>query len=85
MKSLKVLGRVTDKDYRRVDDETVKRIKDHARPATLKQLMQFNGLVNWMRDYLPNLGEKMQPLYELTKMEGPENREEVVDKKNRYR
>ena len=31
---------------RKVDDETVQRIRDHARPATVKQLMQFNGLVN---------------------------------------
>ena len=85
MKNLKVLGRVTDKDYRRVDDEKVKRIKDHAKPDMVKQLMQFNGLVNWMRDYLPNIGETMQPLYELVKLEGPKNREEVIDKKNKYK
>ena len=86
MKSLKVLGRVTDKDWRRVDDETIERVKNYAKPSTIKQLMSFNGLVNWMRDYLPNLGEKMQPLYELTKIEGPDNREEEkLDKKTKYR
>ena len=84
MKSLKVLGRITDKDYRRVDDETINRIKNYARPATIKQLMAFNGLVNWMRDYLPSLGERMQPLYALTQVEGPENREEM-DKRKKYR
>ena len=84
MGSLKVLGRITDKDWRRVDDETIERIKNYQKPTTVKQLMAFNGLVNWMRDYLPNLGEKMQPLYELTQVMGPEAREET-NKKKKFR
>ena len=47
--------------------------------------MAFNGLVNWMRDYLPNLGERMHPLYALTQIEGPDNREEAMDKRKKYR
>ena len=84
MKSLKVLGRVTDKEWRKVDDETISRIKNYAKPYTIKHLMAFNGLVNWMRDYLPNLGEKMQPLYALTQIERSENEETDVKKKYRY-
>jgi hypothetical protein len=84
MQSLKVLGRITDTNYRKVDDETINRIKNYAKPITVKQLMAFNGLVNWMRDYLPDIGEKMAPLYDLTKVEGPENREEL-NIKNKYR
>jgi hypothetical protein len=84
MKSLKVLGRVTDKEWRKVDDETINRIKNYAKPYTIKHLMAFNGLVNWMRDYLPNLGEKMQPLYALTQIERSENEETDVKKKYRY-
>ena len=42
----------------RIDDETINRIKNYAIPITVKQLMAFNGLINWMRDYLPDIGEK---------------------------
>ena len=84
MPSLKVLGRVTDKEWRKVDDETITRIKLFAKPTTVKQMMAFCGLVNWMRDYLPGIGEKMAPFYEMTKSVGPEAREEL-DTKKKYR
>ena len=60
MKTLEVLERITDKDWRRVD-ETMNRIMNYAIPTTIKQLMAFYDLANRMRDYLPNLGERMQP------------------------
>jgi RNase H-like domain found in reverse transcriptase/Reverse transcriptase (RNA-dependent DNA polymerase) len=85
MTSLKVLGRITDKNYRRVDDETIERIKNSSRPYNIKQLMSFKGLVNWMRDYLPNLGEKMQPLYALTQAKDIEDSAEYTKRsKIRY-
>jgi hypothetical protein len=83
MTSLKVLGRITDKNWRKVDDETINRIKTHVKPYTVRQLMSFLGLVNWMRDYLPNLGEKAQPLYALIKNKELENSQEVKPRKNR--
>ena len=47
--------------------------------------MAFSGLVNWMRDYLPSLGEMMKPLYELTQiaLEGAEK--DRFDKRSKYR
>lgn len=85
MPNLKVLGRITDKNWRKVDDETIDRIKHFARPTTVKHMMSFIGLVNWMRDYLPNLGEKMAPFYAMTKLLDTEAREATDSKtRNKY-
>lgn len=82
--SLEVLGRATGTGYRKVDGETVSRVKNYAKPTTVKQLVAFSGLVNWTRDYLPGTGEKAAPLYDLARAEGPEGREEPSTK-SRYR
>jgi len=84
MSSLKVLGRVTDKAWRAVDDDTISRVKGFVKPGTVKQMMTFCGLVNWMRDFLPDLGAKMQPFYALTQLSGPDERMEF-ETKNKYR
>src|ERR1700680_706950 len=41
-------------------------IRDWPAPRNKTQLQYFLGLANWFRDFVPNLSEKVAPLYELT-------------------
>ena len=45
----------------------VVRIQRQARPSTVRQLRSFLGLVNYYRDFQPDLALRAAPLYELTK------------------
>ena len=36
-------------------------------PTTLRKVYQFTGFVNWFRNYIPNMAQKMLPFYRLQK------------------
>ena len=44
------------------------KIQHQARPLSVKQLRSFLGLVNYYRDFQPQLSETAAPLYNLTRM-----------------
>ena len=45
----------------------VDKISRAARPGNCKELQRFLGLVNYYREYIPNMADVTQPLYDLTK------------------
>ena len=42
-------------------------IENYPRPTTVKELMAFNGMVNYYHRFIPNLAKIMSPLYEALK------------------
>ena len=66
-KEIEFLGHtLTGQGYRPLVSN-VSRIQSHARPSNVKQLRSFLGLVNYYRDFHPELARVAAPLYQLTK------------------
>ena len=63
----KLLGHIIYKDGVKVDPERVEAIKKFPLPKNLKALQYFNGQINFIRRFIPNLAELMKPLQKLLK------------------
>ena len=63
---VKFLGHVTGKDGMRKSSEYVQKVLDFPRPATVKELRSFLGLVNFQRKFIPHCSEIMKPLSSIT-------------------
>ena len=63
----KLLGHIISKDGVKVDPERVESIKKVPLPQNLKALQSFNGQINFIRRFIPNLAELMKPLQKLLK------------------
>ena len=61
----KLLGHITSKDGVKVDPERVEAIKKVPLPKNLKALQSFNGQINFIRRFIPNLEELMKPIQKL--------------------
>jgi hypothetical protein len=62
---MKCLGHMVTSRGRCPDPDSVQAILDVDIPKTLNDLLRFNGLVTFNRDYIPNLGDIAAPLYDL--------------------
>ena len=47
-------------------EDNVKAIKDFPRPATMRQLMEFNGMVNFYHCFVLRAAKLISPLYDAT-------------------
>ena len=65
--SVKFLGHVFDESGYRLTDERKQGINNVARPNSLSQLRSFLGLVNFARDFIPDLSTVLIPLTDLTR------------------
>ena len=63
----KLLGHIISKDGVKIDREQVEAIKKVPLPQNLKALQSFNGQINFIRRFIPNLAELMKPLQKLLK------------------
>ena len=63
----KLLGHIISKDGVKVGPERVEAIKKVPLPQNLKFVQSFNGQINFIRRFIPNLAELMKPLQKLLK------------------
>lgn len=67
---LPCLGRSTNQQWRCIDDKTAERIRNMRRPVTVNELISSLAKMNWLRDFVENMGEIAAPLYKLTPERG---------------
>ena len=63
----KLLGHFISKDGVKIDPERVEAIKKVPLPHNKKALQYFNGQINFIRRFIPNLSELMKPTQKLLK------------------
>ena len=63
----KLLGHIISKDGVKIDPERVEAIKKVPLPQNKKSLQSFNGQINFIRRFIPNLAEIMKPMHKLLK------------------
>ena len=61
------MGHIISKDGVKVDLERVEAIKKVPLPQNLKSLQYFNGQIDFIRRFIPNLAKLMKPLQKLLK------------------
>jgi RNase H-like domain found in reverse transcriptase/Reverse transcriptase (RNA-dependent DNA polymerase)/Integrase zinc binding domain len=60
------LGHIFNEQGYRLSEERKQGIRDMPIPINLKQLRSFLGMINFFRDFIPNLSEMLIPLTDLT-------------------
>jgi len=78
---VKYLGHIIGSGIRKPDDEKVATVKDMQVPETKKQVRRLIGFFSYIRDYIPNFAEIVQPLTDLTGKQVP-NRVPWGEKEN---
>ena len=63
----KLLGHIISKDGVKIDPERVESIKKVPLPQNKKSLLSFNGQINFISLFIPNLVELMKPMQKLLK------------------
>ena len=63
----KLLGHIISKYGVKVDPERIEAIKKIYFPKNVKSLQFFNGHINFIRRFIPNLVELMKPIQKLLK------------------
>lgn len=64
---VKYIGHIFDKNGMRIDQEKIRAINDLKPPKSKKDLQKLLGLVNYVRKFIPNLGEISSSLSSLLK------------------
>ena len=59
---MKFLGHVISENGVEADPEKTKAIREFPRPTTVTELQRFNGMVNQLAKFLPNLATINEPL-----------------------
>ena len=67
---LPCLGRSTNQTFRCINDKTSERIRNMRKPLTVNELVSSLAKVNWLRDFVENMGEIAAPLYKVTSEKG---------------
>ena len=66
-KQIKFLGHVISEKGIEADPEKTKAIQEYPRPTSVTELQRFNGMVNQLAKFLPNLATINEPLRQLLK------------------
>ena len=69
--TFKFLGHQVSTDSITPDADNVKAIWDFPQPATVRQLVEFNGMVNFHHRFVQNAAKIISPLYNATARIGP--------------
>ena len=67
MKKMKFLGHIISAEGIEADPEKTKAIKDFPRPKNVTELQRFNGMVNQLAKFIPDLASINEPLRQLLK------------------
>ncbi|KAL0239478.1 hypothetical protein GEMRC1_009586 [Eukaryota sp. GEM-RC1] len=70
---IKVLGAIFQDGKRSIDPDRIEAIANLPIPTTISELRSFCGSINYLRDWIPNLSQLIQPLTNLTRKD-PETR-----------
>ena len=62
-----LLGHIINKDRVKIDPERIEAIQKIPLPRNVKGLESFNGHINFIRRFIPNLAELMKPMQALLK------------------
>lgn len=65
--SVKYLGHIFSSEGMTIDPERVQAILSIESPTNVKKLQSIIGMINFLRNFIPNLSEKIAPLRELLK------------------
>ena len=57
-----LLGHIINKDSVKIDLERIEAIRKIPLPKNVKALQSFNGHINFIRRFIPNLAELMKPM-----------------------
>lgn len=66
VKELTFVGDILSSEGIRPDPRKVSAIENMPRPQCKKDVQRFNGMINYMGKFIPNLSERMAPLRQLT-------------------
>jgi hypothetical protein len=66
-KEIKYLGHILSAEGVRPDPAKIQTLRDWEFPSTSPGVMQFLGLANYFRKFIPNFSRVAAPLYDLTK------------------
>ena len=66
MKELTFVGDILSSEGIRPDPRKVSAIENMPQPQCKKDIQRFNGMINYMGKFIPNLSERMAPLRQLT-------------------
>lgn len=64
---VKYLGLIFNEQGLSIDKERIKAIRNLKAPTNKKELIQVMGMINYIRDFLPNLSELSSPIKTLLK------------------
>jgi hypothetical protein len=64
---IEFLGQLINGEGYRMTDARIQGIRDMPEPSSVKAVRSFVGMVNYCRNYIPNLSARLAPLTELTK------------------
>lgn len=66
VKELTFVGDILSSEGIRPDPRKISAIENMPRPQCKKDVQRFNGMINYMGKFIPNLSERMAPLRQLT-------------------
>ena len=66
VKELTLVGDILSSEGIRPDPRKVSAIENMPKPQCKKDIQRFNGMINYMGKFIPNLSERMAPLRQLT-------------------
>lgn len=66
-REIKYIGHIFSKDGVRNDPERIRAIEQMERPKNVKELQRFLGMVNYVRNFIPNMSGRTAKLRELLK------------------
>ncbi|KAF9760655.1 Transposon Tf2-9 polyprotein [Nosema granulosis] len=62
LKEVKYLGKIINEDGIKADTSALVKIDPLKIPRTKKQIMRILGIINWFRDHIPKLSQKITPI-----------------------
>lgn len=68
VKKLKFLGNILSEDGWEIDEDRKKAILNYPEPKSLKETRRLLGMINFFRNYIPNISDILAPISDMTKV-----------------
>ncbi|MGL5772511.1 MAG: reverse transcriptase domain-containing protein, partial [Bacteroidales bacterium] len=76
-KEVKILGSIVSKGLVKPDPEKTMAIRQARKPADIRELRGFLGLINYCREFIPNLATEASSIYNLLKGEDKRSKRKI--------